>query len=454
MATALPEPVAVRDAAPSPPDRPARLRLAVAVVAVTALAEAIGTTAVPLGPVRLAILPMLWALLLGVLWSAFSPRLPRALRIGADLQDYAAALLNLALLLFITKLGLMAGHALPQLREAGWALAFQEFGHAFGTLVLGLPLALALGIKREAVGATFSIGRENNLAIIAQRYGMDSPEGRGVMAEYITGTVLGAVFITVLASVVASTGLFDPRSLAMGAGMGSGSMMAAAIGAIAAQQPDALRPHLAAIAAAANLIAGVAGFYFALFLSLPACNWLYARLEPVLGRLSRRNAGAPDAEPAMPAAAPPAPVRPMAPADLACVAGLMCLGILVSNALSGHTSPPQTLPGLAIMLGIAAVAIGLKRAWPRLPLMLVLSILATVAAVPGAWPGAQAVAALTDKVQFMSLTTPVLALAGFSIVKDLPAFRRLGWRIVAVSLTATAGTFLGAACIAEFFHRT
>ena len=43
-----------------------------------------------------------------------------------------------------------------------WALAFQELGHAFGTMVLALPLALLLGIKREAVGATFSIGRENS----------------------------------------------------------------------------------------------------------------------------------------------------------------------------------------------------------------------------------------------------------------------------------------------------
>ena len=34
-------------------------------------------------------------------------------------------------------------------------------------------------------------------------------------------------------------------------------------------------------------------------------------------------------------------------------------------------------------------------------------------------------------------------LAGFSVAKDLPIFRKLGWRIVLVSLTAAAGTFLG-----------
>ena len=50
-------------------------------------------------------------------------------------------------------------------------------------------------------------------------------------------------------------------------------------------------PQLTAIAAASNLLTTVVGFYFTLFLSLPLCNWLYGRLEPVLGRFSKRQAG-------------------------------------------------------------------------------------------------------------------------------------------------------------------
>src|SRR3546814_10281716 len=175
---------------------------------------------------------MLVALLLTTLLAAWHARLPSALRLGPPEQRYAGKLLNIAWLLFIVKLGLMAGYSMPVLREVGWALAFQEVGHAFGTMVLALPLALLLGIKREAVGATFSIGRETGLVIIGQRYGMQSAEGRGVLAEYITGTVLGAVYITLLARFVASLDIFDPRSLAMGAGIGTGSLMAAAMGVI------------------------------------------------------------------------------------------------------------------------------------------------------------------------------------------------------------------------------
>ena len=137
------------------------------------------------------------------------------------MQTRISGYLQYALLPFLAKLGLMVGGALPQVREAGWALVFQEFGHFFGTMAVGLPLALLLGIKREAIGATFSVGREPSLAIIGERYGMNSPEGRGVMAEYITGTVIGALFVALLAGFITSLNIFDPRSLAMGAGVGS-----------------------------------------------------------------------------------------------------------------------------------------------------------------------------------------------------------------------------------------
>ena len=50
----------------------------------------------------------------------------------------------------------------------------------------------------------------------------------------------------------------------------------------------------------------------------------------------------------------------------------------------------------------------------------------------------------------MALTTPILAYAGLSIAKDIPAFKRLGWRIVVTSLLANTGTFIFAVLIAHF----
>ncbi|MFT4240657.1 MAG: DUF3100 domain-containing protein [Acidovorax sp.] len=433
------------------PSASGKLRLLAVTIVVVALAELIGPANFQVGPGKVVLLPMLWALLLAAAWGIAQRRLPSAVRIDTGLQGLAGGLLDAGLLLFIVKLGLTVGAALPMVRQAGWALFFQEFGHAFGTLALGLPLALLLGIKREAVGATFSVGREGNLVIISEKYGMASPEGRGVLAEYITGTVLGALFIAVLAGFVASLNIFDPRSLAMGAGVGSGSLMAAALGAITAQVPPEQVKQITAIAAASNLLTSVVGFYFTLFLSLPACSWLYGKLEPVLGRLTQRGR-APVAEAAPANASQAVAAHALSLADTVLAWLVMVGGVVIANALSYKVPVLESLEGMAVVVVIVALVEAIKRLLPRVPLVLVLSVVATVFGIPGLLPFTDTVLALTGKLNFLAFTTPVLALAGFSVAKDLPLFRQLGWRIVVVSLTATAGTFLGATLIAEFFH--
>ena len=438
--------------ASGPSSFPAHLwRLLLVVLAVTALTEWIGPMSIPLWSASIVILPMLVALLLTTLLAVWHAKFPRALQLDLPLQRYADTLLGTALLLFIVKLGLMAGANMQALRAVGWALAFQELGHAFGTMVLALPLALLLGIKREAVGATFSIGRETAMVIIGQRYGLQSAEGRGVLAEYITGTVLGAVYLSLLASVVAALGIFDIRSLAMGAGIGSGSMMAAALGPITAGQSAEFARELTAIAGAANLIAGVVGFYFAAYITLPVCNWLYRKLEPILGRnpIARSAPSTTDLDPQ--ASLAEHDDKPTF-ADGVLALALMVAGILVSNWIGHGVAPLQTLPGVAIMVGIVLLGLLLKRVVRKLPLMLFLAVFATLATLQGAWPLAGKVAELINQVQFMSITTTVLALAGFAVARKLPMFRRLGWRIVVVSLTAATGAFIGSATVAELFH--
>ncbi|EYS85127.1 branched-chain amino acid ABC transporter permease [Cupriavidus sp. SK-4] len=424
-----------------------KVRLAVVTLAVVAIAETIGAVQFKLGPGKVVLMPMLWALLMAAAWGIAARNVPRAVRIDAPLQSLATGLLNAGLLLFVVKLGLTVGGALPQLKGAGWALLFQEFGHALGTLALGLPLALLLGIKREAVGATFSVGREGNIAIIGEKYGMASPEGRGVLAEYITGTVLGALFIAVLSGFVSSLGIFDPRSLAMGAGVGSGSLMAAAVGAIVAQHPGQAS-EIMAIAAASNLLTSVAGFYFTLFLSLPLCSWLYGKLEPVLGRFSRRDAMREVQDVKLDGAL----AHGTSARDAALGWFVVGAGVLVGNKLSYNVPLSVSLKGILVAIAIVAACDLLKRVFPRVPLLLTMSVVVTLIGVPGMFPFSDAVIAMTEKLNFMTFTTPVLALGGFSVAKDLPVFRLLGWRIVVVSLTATAGTFLGATLIAEFFH--
>lgn len=413
-------------------------------------AELIGAVNLPLGgSYKVVLLPLLWALLIGAIWGLCAPFLPGPLKLDNDFQAVAATALQPALLLFVAKLGLLVGGSLPKIMASGWALVFQEFGHFFGTMIFGLPVALLLGIKREAIGATFSVGREPSLAIIGEKYGMASPEGRGVLAEYLTGTIFGAVFIAILAGFVTSLGIFHPLALAMGAGVGSGGMMAAASGAIAAQQTPEMAKDVAAFAAASNLITTTIGTYFTLFLSLPFTVWAYNLLEPILGR----GKGASETNVVSEAAVAEArPTFEPSKGQMLLIWVFSGLVALIGNYLAYKTPvDAKVLYGLGLILLPVVIGYVTYMLTNRLlPAVVMVSLIAMAMTYPG-MPYASDISALSGKINFLALATPLLAFAGLSITRDIPTFRKLGWRIVVVSLMANAGTFLGATIIAQFF---
>ncbi|MEB5965193.1 MULTISPECIES: DUF3100 domain-containing protein [Comamonas] len=420
---------------------------------IAALSEWLGPLPISLGIGKVVLLPMIWALLIGLVLGLSRKRLPGPLQLGLHSQNLAAAVLSCALFLFIAKLGLLVGGSLPKLAEVGWGLVLQELGNLVGCVALGMPVALLLGIKREAIGATFSIGREPGLAIIGERFGMDSPEGRGVLAEYITGTLIGAIFISLLAGFVSSLNIFHPLALGMGAGVGSGSMTAAAVGAIAAQHPE-MSDQIATFAAAANLIATTVGTYLTLFISLPLALHAYRWLEPILGRQRRQAV----VEQAVDLSAAKDEEQAQVPTlglgmRLACwvLVGAM---VLIGNRI-GHGVPVMdALPGVLLIIAAVLVGdliyVGTRRV---LPAVCWISFIAMAMTFP-LTPYAAEVAALTGKVNFLAMITPMLTFAGLSLAKDIPAFRRLGWRIVVVSLLANAGVFLAATLIAQTFVHT
>ena len=247
------------------------------------ICEMIGTRRIPLGPGVLLFLPMLYAMVFGAIVS-----LPKLKVLNLPEMNTSAKCLGIATLMLIAKLGVLMGPNLVKLMQSGLALSFQELGHFLGTILFGLPLALMLGLGRETIGATYSIDREPNIAIIAEKYGLDSPEGRGVMAVYICGTLFGAVWLGFVAGFIASLNLIHPFALAMGAGVGSGSMMAASSGAIAAAVPSMAKDILM-YAGASNLLTSVIGVYFALFVSLPITVYLYEKFSPIVGVAQRKR---------------------------------------------------------------------------------------------------------------------------------------------------------------------
>jgi len=234
----------------------------------TVIAELIGAKKYQLGPAMVVLVPLLYAFVLGALAGIKSLKL-----LSLDDMEQASSLVGVTFFLLMARYGTLVGPNFFKVLENGAALILQEFGN-IGTVFFGIPLAVILGLKREAVGAAFSNAREPNLAIIGEKYGLNSPEGFGVMGVYITGTVFGAVFCSLLSSVVASTiSWFSPEALAMATGTGSASMMAAALAPLVEMYP-AKAETLTAYAAASNMLSGLDGTYMCVFLSLPLANWL------------------------------------------------------------------------------------------------------------------------------------------------------------------------------------
>ncbi len=79
-----------------------------------------------------------------------------------------------------------------------------------------------------------------------------------------------------MASVAASTLPIHPYALAMASGVGSASMMTAAVGSLSAMYPD-MTDQLAAFGAASNMLSGLDGLYMSVWLGLPMTEWLYKK---------------------------------------------------------------------------------------------------------------------------------------------------------------------------------
>ena len=253
----------------------AEYRIYLVAVAIVIIAELIGTHKLNLGFAMIVFVPMIFAIAIAIILSK-------------DLLGFikekeakvASSLVMVAITPFMAKAGIMAGANLPKLVSVGPALAFQEIGHV-GTVLLALPVAIMLGIKREAIGATSSTCRDKDYGLIVHLYGADSPEARGTLSVYIIGSLVGTLYMSFLASIVAGLSIFHPLALAMACGIGAGIMMAAASSTLAAIYP-AYADQILMLASASDMLSAIIGIYFTLIFSLPVTRKLYFWLEPKL----------------------------------------------------------------------------------------------------------------------------------------------------------------------------
>ncbi len=264
---------------------PVFFRLFSTVLLVVLLSELLGIKKIPIGPGAVVLLPMLYAVIIGLLITPDLLGKPLGFlkkAISKDEIELAGIMVMISLLPLGVKYGTLVGPNIVKIIQAGPAFLLQELGN-LGTIFIALPIAMAIGMKREAVGAAVSICREPTLGVIGERYGMNSPEGTGVLGTYMMGTVFGTIFFGLLGSFATGTGL-HPYALAMASGMGSGSMMTAASSSLSMAADPAMKDTILAYAATSNMLTGVTGMYSVIFLALPATNFFYTKFDALRNR--------------------------------------------------------------------------------------------------------------------------------------------------------------------------
>ena len=257
-------------------------KIYIAAVIFILIADSIGQIQIPLGPGQFILFPIFYALIMGVLSGPQATKIMKSKEVKA-----ASKLVIVAICPFIAKLGINAGASLKTVVSAGPALLLQEFGN-LGTILLAMPLAILLGMKREAIGATHSINRESNLALITDVYGPDSPEARGSLSIYVVGGMIGTIYFGFMVSVIAMLDIFHPYALGMATDVGAGILMASAVASLTEIFP-AMADQISALASASETISGIDGIYMSLLIGLPLCNWLYKVLEPRIGRFGGKR---------------------------------------------------------------------------------------------------------------------------------------------------------------------
>jgi hypothetical protein len=418
---------------------PQLVKVYIVALVLVILAELIGFVRwTPVEKITILLIPFIHTIWLSVI---FAPQLAGRWVKVYNLSDsaWAAGIILTATYPLMARYGTLVGPNVPKLLQAGVALILQEAGNNWGAIVMAMPIAILLGLRREVIGACYSVAREPNLSLIADIYGLETPEGRGVIGTYITGTVLGTAFFSILGSVFALTApaVFHPLALAMAMGIGSASMMTAGAATLSEALPQ-WKDQILAFAAASNLITGITGLYASWLIGLPFAEWIYR----VMGKQK---------EPGVKAfSLTQKQERPQINLGFAFLhVALICVLTLIGNWVAVKIDPVTALPGILFLFAICGVGVLLARYVPiYIPTIAYIGTISLVLTMPG-MPFSKEILAAVGKVNFLALATPIIAFTSLSIAKDLDEFRRQGWRIVVAALITLFAVFFSAVIIAE-----
>lgn len=429
------------------------IRLHIIILFTVIISEVIGIIPFDFGIVKFKLLPMIYALIIGIIVARI---FKNSAITGKDMKR-SGEYVSIACLFLIAYMATSIGPNISTVIKAGPALILQEFGN-LGTIFISIPVAvLVFKMDRTAIGSGFSISREEGLGIVANLYGLDSPEGRGVMGSYITGTLLGTIVFSIISSIFVNLSWFSPESLAMASGTGSASMMSGAIAPIIEAFPEK-EQALMGYGATSQVLSAVDTVYVAFFLGIPLAEWVYKKLkgkkkyEEELALLGPTRHVEKKKEDNISESFGKSFMKYFKVLVITAIISIFAL--YVSSFKTGKGSSmgeiisamvwlfAVTLIGLAIDLLLQKVNI-------NLPTILYIAFIASFLSIPAISPVAKSFNEAMTHLDLLPLCTPILAYAGISSAKELNSFKKQGLKIVIITLCALLGTYVGSAIIAN-----
>lgn len=193
------------------------------------------------------------------------------------------------------------------------------------------------------------------------------------------------------------------------------------------------------------------GLYIGVWVSLPLAERFYRVLTRNKDAQlpGRRPKNSPDTE-AVQAAAASILAKPTVGIRLWVSLAIISAAGIVVAMIAAKTFSLDMIITYALLRGLVALSLGVaKISRGKVPAIIVVMTVGALLSSPIS-PVAEWFAAVTASVDFLSIITVMLTIAGLSLGKDLPMLKSIGWKIIPVGMVAIAASFLLSAVVAEF----
>ncbi|MGL4392023.1 MAG: hypothetical protein ACRCSK_01085 [Fusobacteriaceae bacterium] len=124
--------------------------------------------------------------------------------------------------------------------------------------------------------------------------------------------------------------------------------------------------------------------------------------------------------------------------------------ILVGQKIGYKISIIKALPGMIMLIIAAMSAMLVKELFPKsiFPAFGWATIIGLVLSMPYS-PTSKIFLSNVQNVNFMAITTPLLAFAGISVGNKINELKKMSWKIIVISLVVFTGIFFSCALIAQ-----